>query len=109
MRFGDNLNVNIKVESPASFQIPPLSLQLLLENAIKHNVISSVNPLEVSIELQLTNKTIWVSNSLRLKPNSEGTGIGLANLNQRFKLLINNEIEIKQNETSFCVILPLTS
>ena len=109
MRFGDNLNVTTKVESPASFQIPPLSLQLLLENAIKHNVISSANPLEVSIELQLTDKTIWISNSLQLKPNSEGTGIGLANLNQRFKLLTNNEIEIKQNETSFCVILPLIS
>ncbi len=109
MRFGDNLNVTTKVESPASFQIPPLSLQLLLENAIKHNVISSVSPLEVSIELQLTDKTIWVSNSLRQKPNSAGMGIGLANLNQRFKLLTNSEIDIKQNETSFCVILPLIS
>lgn len=109
MRFGDNLNVTTKVESPASFQIPPLSLQLLIENAIKHNVISSVNPLEVNIELQLADKTIGVSNSLQLKPNSEGTGIGLANLNQRFKLLTNKEIEIKQNETSFCVILPLIS
>lgn len=109
MRFGKNLNVNINVENTEYFQIPPLSLQLLIENAIKHNIISSVNPLEVNIELQLADKTIGVSNSLQLKPNSEGTGIGLANLNQRFKLLTNKEIEIKQNETSFCVILPLIS
>lgn len=109
MRFGDNLIVNTKVANTELYRIPPLSLQLLIENAIKHNVISSVNPLEVNIELQLADKTIGVSNSLQLKPNSEGTGIGLANLNQRFKLLTNKEIEIKQNETSFCVILPLIS
>jgi two-component system, LytTR family, sensor kinase len=109
MRFGDNLIVNTKVANTELYRIPPLSLQLLLENAIKHNVVSSATPLMIDIELQLTDKTMRVCNSLHLKPNSAGTGIGLANLNQRFKLLINNEIEIKQNEASFCVILPLIS
>jgi len=107
MRFGENLNVSKKVKTLEGFQIPPLSLQLLIENAIKHNIISTANPLEVSIELQLDDKTILVRNSLNIKANSAGAGIGLANLNQRFKLLTNREIEIKQNDTSFWVVLPL--
>jgi len=107
MRFGENLNVSKKVKPLEGFQIPPLSLQLLIENAIKHNIISSASPLEVRIELQLADKTILVSNSLNIKSNSAGTGIGLANLNQRFKLLTTREIEIKQNDTSFWVVLPL--
>ncbi len=107
MRFGNNLIVNTKVANTEPYRIPPLSLQLLIENAIKHNVISSASPLMIDIVLQINDKTMSVCNSLHLKPNSAGTGIGLVNLNQRFKLLTNNEIEIKQNTASFCVILPL--
>lgn len=109
MRFGDNLDVDTKVNHTESYQIPPLSLQLLIENAIKHNIISSSEPLKVIIELGISDKTIRVTNLLRLKHDSTGTGIGLVNLNQRFKLLTDREIEIKQNNTSFSVVLPLVT
>jgi two-component system, LytTR family, sensor kinase len=106
MRFGNNLKVVRKIEN-TQFQIPPLSLQLLIENAIKHNIISTISPLSIWIESNEDNKTIIVRNTLNLKSNSEGTGIGLVNLNERFKILANKEIEIEQNEKEFIVKLPL--
>lgn len=105
MRFGDNLKIFKNIEN-TQFQIPPLSLQLIIENAIKHNIISTASPLSIWIELNEDNKTIIARNTLNLKPNSEGTGIGLVNLNERFKILASREIEIEQNE-AFIVILPL--
>jgi len=106
MRFGNNLQISTNVVWMKPVKIPPLSIQLLIENAIKHNVISSTSPLKIMIDYQPSLNKITVCNSLNLRPHSEGTGIGLANLNQRFKLLLNQEIEIKQG-TEFCVILPL--
>lgn len=106
MRFGDNLKIYKDVDEQASVKIPPLSIQLLIENAIKHNVISSALPLSIFVDYQSDSKSLLVRNSLNLRPNSAGTGIGLANLNQRFKLLTHREIEIKQGE-EFCVVLPL--
>lgn len=106
IRFGENLQVTQNIHEAHKFNIPPLSLQLLIENAIKHNVISSSKPLLLSIETNLENNTLMVSNSLNIKPNSEGTGIGLVNLNERFKILVGKEIEIEQ-DAHFTVILPL--
>lgn len=105
IRFGNNLHILKDIEN-LQFKIPPLSLQLLIENAIKHNIISTASPLSIWIEVNEKAKTIIVRNTLNLKPNSEGTGIGLANLNERFKILANHEIEIQQNE-DFTVTLPL--
>lgn len=105
MRFGDNLKVVVDMPT-TEFKIPPLSLQLLIENAIKHNVISKTSPLQIWIEQQVENQTLSVRNSLHIKANSEGTGIGLVNLNERFKILANREIVIQKDE-SFIVIIPL--
>lgn len=105
IRFGDNLKIVKNIEN-IHFKIPPLSLQLLIENAIKHNIISMTSPLSIWIEIS-DNKLI-VKNTLNPKANSEGTGIGLVNLNERFKILASCEIEIEQNE-AFIVTLPLIS
>jgi two-component system LytT family sensor kinase len=104
IRFGDNLKIVKNIEN-IQFKIPPLSLQLLIENAIKHNVISTASPLSIWIESK--DNMLIVSNTINLKANSEGTGIGLVNLNERFKILVNCEIEIEQNEKEFIIILPL--
>lgn len=104
IRFGDNLKIIRNIEN-IQFKIPPLSLQLLIENAIKHNIISTASPMNISIESK-ANRLI-VSNTLNIKLNSEGTGIGLVNLNERFKILASQEVEIEQNGREFIVILPL--
>ncbi len=106
IRFGDNLKIVKNIEN-TQFKIPPLSLQLLIENAIKHNIISTASPLSIWLESNENNKTIIVRNTLNRKPNSEGTGIGLVNLNERFKILANKAIEIEQNDNEFKVILSL--
>jgi sensor histidine kinase YesM len=108
MRFGDNLKISRDIIKAEKYHIPPISVQMLIENAIKHNIISTASPLSIHIELDTNSHILIVRNSLNAKPNSEGTGIGLANLNERFKILTNREIEIIQNDT-FTVILPLES
>ncbi|PWK27579.1 histidine kinase [Arcicella aurantiaca] len=108
MRFGKNLNIEKKICESEKFKIPPHSLQLLIENAIKHNIVSSAKPLTIHIEVREKEKVIQISNTINLKLNSDGTGIGLANLSERFKILVGKEIEISQNE-KFTVILPLIS
>jgi two-component system, LytTR family, sensor kinase len=108
IRFGENLKIVRNIENN-QFQIPPLSIQLLIENAIKHTIISTASPLSIWIESNESNKTLKVRNTLNIKSNSEGTGIGLVNLNERFKILINKEIEIEKSENEFIVILPLIS
>ncbi len=104
IRFGNNLQIIKNIEE-VHFKIPPLSLQLLIENAIKHNVISTASPLSIWIELR--DNVLIVRNTHKPKPNSEGTGIGLVNLNERFKILASQEVDIEQNEKEFKVVLPL--
>lgn len=106
MRFGENLKITQKLEGKEKFRIPPHSLQLLIENAIKHNVISSNSPLKITIEIKPEEEIIIVSNTIHTKANSAGTGIGLVNLSERFRLLVGREIEILQDK-AFTVILPL--
>lgn len=107
VRFGDSLQVKISVESTDHVYLPPLSLQLLLENAIKHNVASNAHPLHISIERK--NQELWISNSIKLKLNQEdeSTGVGLENIRQRYLMLSNKVIHISQNNDTFLVVLPL--
>jgi LytS/YehU family sensor histidine kinase len=68
-----------------------------MENAIKHNVINSKNPLTIFIETT-ENETIKVSNTIQPKINAEaGEGVGLANLVERYNLLFGKEVTITQN------------
>lgn len=104
MRFGNNLQINISPIEPTPYQILPLSIQLLIENAIKHNVVSSSKPLQVDISFE--EEHIVVSNKISPKLHAEGTGIGLANLDNRYKLMTGKSISI-QKDTLFTVRLPL--
>lgn len=90
-----------------AIQLPPMSLQLLLENAIKHNEISKENPLIIKIFID--NEYLIVRNKIQKRSHStSSTGLGLANIASQFKLLKKQDIII-QNDEYFTVKLPLAS
>ncbi len=107
IRFGDNINFtkNNFIESNQNYVIP-LSIQMLIENAIKHNIVSKSKPL--LIELTVNQNSLSVKNNLQLKSSIEdSTKVGLNNINKRFELLTNQSIQIKTTKTEFEVIIPL--
>jgi two-component system, LytTR family, sensor kinase len=106
-RFGDKLSVNIDVpEDRMRKKIVPLSLQLLMENAIKHNIVSSDKPLR--IDVFASNGRLVVSNNLQRKNQlNESTGIGLDNIRNRYKLLGNDSVEVVEDGNNFTVSIPL--
>ena len=107
IRYGDGLQVDIHIdEKYCNYYILPLSLQLLIENAVKHNVISNRYPIRIAIETTDAD-AIKVSNSIKPKPNNTKSGIGLSNLNERYAMLFNKEIKITNTEDIFEVEIPL--
>lgn len=90
----------------ANLKIVPLSLQLLVENAIKHNVVSSQKPL--LIEVKIDTKSVTVINNLQLRPTVvDSTGLGQQNIRQRYRLLTGRSIEILASATDYQVTVPL--
>lgn len=106
-RFGKNLAIDINVpEEKLKQRIVPFSLQLLMENAIKHNIVSSEKPLKISVFAE--NGHLLVSNNLQMKNQvNESTGIGLDNIRNRYKLLGDKEVKVFDNGESFTVSIPL--
>lgn len=106
-RFGEQfrLIIDLKGEIQSTF-IPPLTLQLLTENAVKHNMISKASPLTVKI--YSANNRIIVENNLQ--PRTAGrssTAIGLENIRKRYRITAKKDIIIEHTEHVFKVILPL--
>jgi two-component system, LytTR family, sensor kinase len=86
--------------------IPPCSLQMLIENAIKHNEFTEGNPLKITV--QINDHEIKVSNRFKPKPYAvNSTRIGLKNLNARYKILFRKEIIIESSRENFIVKLPI--
>ncbi|WP_394748863.1 sensor histidine kinase [Spongiimicrobium salis] len=105
-RFGDKLKIMVNVsEETYDRKIPPMSIQLLIENAMQHNVITSEHPLLIKVHSE--HNHIYVENSLNEKEDIESFGIGLMNLNNRYKLIANKEIRIEKTQDVFLVELPL--
>ena len=107
-RFGENLHFEIRLDDPCtSCYLVPLSLQILVENAIKHNVASAKRPLHIMIYNEGFN-CIVVRNNLQPKQQKqESTGTGLLNIQNRFLLTFGMPIEIKETTEDFSVALPL--
>lgn len=108
MRFNSNLKVETSINPEYNhLQLPPLSIQTLVENAIKHNEISRRSPLIINIK-STENNSIVVSNIIQQKISLEkGTGIGLSNLNRQYQLLCGREIDISNRNNEFRVEIPL--
>lgn len=106
-RFGENLRMTINIPDPyRSFLIMPFALQLLVENAIKHNIISKKHPLAIHVFLE--NSYLVVTNTLQKKATSgKSTHIGLANIQNRYRLISEKEVRIKQHASEFRVEIPL--
>ncbi len=104
IRFGDNLKVVLEGNSDSGY-LPPLALQILAENAIKHNVISEADPL--TIKVSISENECIVSNSIKEKLTKDSTGIGLNNLKERYQYLSKEELVIENNGEEFTVKLPI--
>lgn len=107
-RFGVALKINLNIPQQQLLRvIPPLSLQLLIENAIKHNAFSHEQPLIIDVGINENNELV-VRNNCRPNPiEAEGKGIGLQNIRERFQLLFKKDISINSSTDAFIVCLPL--
>ncbi len=105
-RFGEKLSIEIDINDRfMKYQVPPMSIQVLVENAIQHNIITQAKPLRIDVYEE--NNYLLVSNKLQDKERTDGFGLGLKNLENRFKLLAQKEIIIMKDDDKFIVKLPL--
>lgn len=106
LRFGENLDVEISISvASLNLKIPPLVLQMLFDNCVKHNIISSQNPLKIRISDH--DKCITVENNLQKKQTLESTGQGLKNIEGRFRFVTGEAIKIVSDDKKFSVTVPL--
>lgn len=107
-RYGDSLHLQLAIEPRfEAYLLPSLTLQLLLENAVKHNIIHKTQPLTVQI-ITRPDGLLTVKNNLQKKvQNVPSTRIGLANIAAKFQLLNQREITVEETELEFAVTVPL--
>ena len=107
VRYAGKLHIELNVDSDYDdYELPPLSIQPLIENAVKHNTITSSKPLTISIRGE--EDYIVVSNPIQPKLQSEeSTGIGLTNLSSRYELIVGRKVEVSNDGKEFRVRLPL--
>jgi two-component system LytT family sensor kinase len=106
VRFGDSFDCKIDIpEIELQKKVPIYAVQTLVENAIKHNAFNDKNPL--FIQILMDGGRLKVINNLIPKKDKTNSGTGLENLNQRYKILANLEIEVNITEDSFIVFINL--
>ncbi|WP_164851244.1 sensor histidine kinase [Larkinella soli] len=107
IRFGENLNIRIDLpDEHLTDRLVPLSLQMLLENAVKHNIISTQKPL--FIEVFIEKERVIVRNNLQRKNQpTDSTGLGLPNIRNRYQLLASQPVDVIVTTQAFAVSLPL--
>lgn len=107
-RYGDGLNMNVEIDKRYyPYLLPSLSLQLLVENAVKHNIVSKQQPLMVEIFTAAGNKMV-VNNNLQKKQQKEkSTNIGINNIRSKYALMKQKGFQVVEGEKNFMVVLPL--
>jgi sensor histidine kinase YesM len=107
-RFGNSLHIELDIpEQYRSKYIVPAALQLLIENTIKHNIVSAVKPLTVRLFINEEEYLAVINNLQEKSEKPASTEFGLYNINQRFKLLSGKEIKIHKTGSEFIVAIPL--
>lgn len=108
IRFRDNLLVEKQISSQTYQQhVTPLSLQMLIENAIKHNVASKENPLKIIIREESDQYLVIVNNILEKTVLEKSTRVGLQNIINRYGLLTERRVEVLRSDNVFTVKIPL--
>lgn len=107
-RYGDGINMQLAIlPDYDAYLVPPLTLQLLVENAVKHNVILREKPLHISVET-IPGGQLMVRNSLQLKTvHVSSNKVGLRNISDKYKLMNQPDIMVAQTESFFSVTIPL--
>lgn len=107
VRLGDCLGCRTEISDDMSeYMLPPLTLQLLIENVIKHNTITASHPLE--IDISAADGWLSVSNPVRPKRCAESGGVGLKNLSNRCRIMLGRGIEVSHSESRFIVKIPVS-
>ncbi|MFT4018559.1 MAG: histidine kinase [Agriterribacter sp.] len=106
-RFGSGFQPVLQIEEKKKeWLLPPMTLQLLIENAVKHNIVDPDTPLVVQLYTQ--DEKLVVRNNLQKKNKAVASNkVGLSNIISKYKLLNYPEVEIKETTTEFIVVLPL--
>lgn len=108
VRFGEGIELNYQIQdSCLDYLLPPLTLQLLIENAVKHNAILSTSPLVISIYTDEADNLIIVNNLQKKTSTITSNKLGLQNIMTKYKLLGQKDVLVKQTNSLFQVIIPL--
>ncbi len=107
IRDGKKIALRVEIKEVKNMKVLPVSLQLLIENAIKHNSATRANPLEIIIHNEGMDKLV-VRNNIQSKTHlNSSSKIGLKNLNQRSRLILGREIEVAETNDEFVVKIPV--
>ncbi|MBC7923596.1 MAG: histidine kinase [Ferruginibacter sp.] len=107
-RYREGIHWELAVEERhLDYRLPPLTLQLLIENAVKHNVILKEQPLRIAISTNEEHQLIVRNNLQRKTLKVQSDRVGLNNIALRYKLLNQPDIRVRENEKEFTVIIPL--
>jgi two-component system, LytTR family, sensor kinase len=107
IRFGENIVIENKIDRESEDQyVAPAVLQMLIENAIKHNVVSRKNPLRIRI-FSRTGFIVIANNLQEKETKEESTQVGLQNIQSRYEFLSDEKVKIEKTELEFKVSIPL--
>lgn len=109
-RYGSGIRLDIRIDRKyEEWLVPPMTLQLLIENAVKHNQLQKEHPLQIELASTLNNALIVRNTLFRREGVVESTGLGLYNINTRYKMLGMPELRIEKDDQYFIVTITLIS
>lgn len=107
-RFHQGISITLPETVPSGARILPLCLQLLIENAVKHNIVGKRKPLSIEVNLHRDEKYIEVKNNIQRKIQGvDSTGMGLKNIRNRFAFYTDAPVMVKEEGNTFIVLIPL--